>query len=449
MFDLNKFLDDREKRVQLQNSLLERYSLPLLTIRANYPGENKWESIPIEITEIVAKEMEILFKERLIKKEIIENLEGKIYLYFINLDPKSIKELTIQFEEKHILGRCVDLDVYTTEGTGISRSDFNLPKRKCLICDDLAFACGRSMKHSHSEIKDKINSKYIAYQNFLKRREVTINTIADLSLESMIYEVSSFPGFGLVTPLTQGAHKDMNLLTFLKSSFILKDGFKKMAEIMFSDLPLDIAFKRLREIGKETEKKMFQATDGVNTHKGMIFLLGIVVGATSRTLYQNKDFINIQTLVSQMTRDILKDFENIDTKKTLTHGEKLFLSHKFTGIRGEVKNGLDIIFSGALPVFNSALKESADINKASVHTLIYLMSKVMDSTIVYRHNLEVLEDVKKEMKAIFESGGVFNYSLDFLFELENRYIQKNISPGGSADLLAVTIFFHKILTYFY
>ena len=109
MFDINKFLDDREKRVELQNSLLEKFKAPLLTVRANYPGENKWESIPIEITDIVAKEMVLLFEDKITHTEILENIEGKIYLFFIDIPALEIKKNTIYFEENHILGRCVDL----------------------------------------------------------------------------------------------------------------------------------------------------------------------------------------------------------------------------------------------------------------------------------------------------------------------------------------------------
>lgn len=449
MFDINKFLDDREKRVDLQNSLLEKYQLPLLTVRANYPGENKWEAIPIEITDIVASEMKLIFEEKIVHSQILENLEGKIYLFFIDDLPYNIKKSTIDFEEKHILGRCVDLDVYDIDGRGLSRSDFNLPKRKCLICDELAFVCGRSMKHSHQEIKDKIASKYIAYQNFLKEREEVISKLSDLSLEGMIYEVSSSPGFGLVTPLTSGSHKDMDFFTFLSSSFVLKKGFKKMAEVMYSSLPLDIAFQKIREIGKVTEREMFEATSGVNTHKGMIFLMGIAVGATARALYEKRAFRDIQQIICEMTKDILKDFENVDRDKKLTHGERLFLEHGFTGIRGEIKNGLDIVFNGSLRVFSSAFEKTENINFSALHTLIYLMSKVMDSTIVYRHNFEMLEQVQKEMREVLAKGGAFIQDREYFTNLENEYISKNISPGGSADLLAVTIYFHKVFYMFF
>ena len=147
-----------------------------------------------------------------------------------------------------------------------------------------------------------------------------------------------------------------------------------------------------------------------------------------------------------MTRDILKDFENIDISKKLTHGEKLFIESGFTGIRGEIKNGLDIIFKDSLEVFSSAVKLSNNINLSALHTLVYLMSRVEDSTIVYRHNFETLQKVKNEMGKIFSEGGVFSKEFDYFLNLEKKYIDSNISPGGSADLLAVTIFFYKVYT---
>lgn len=444
MFDINKFLEDRENRVSYQLSLVEKFKLPLLTVRANYPGENKLETLPTEITNIVANEIISIFEDDIVYSEVITSLEGKIYLFLIKKPPLEIKKNTIFFEETHILGRCVDLDVYDTNGTGLSRSDFNLPKRKCLICEELAFVCGRSMKHSHTEIKDKITSKYIEYQNYLKKKEKFSTLLSDFSLEGMIYEVSSSPAFGLVTPLTQGSHKDMNFFTFLDSSFILKSGFKQMAEVMFSFLPLDIAFKKIREIGKKTEKSMFEVTHGVNTHKGMIFLMGIAVGATARAIYEKRKFSEIKNIISEITRDILKDFENLNTKKILTHGERLYIDYGFSGIRGEIKNGLEIIFNGSLPIFNSTLKKTKNINLTALHTLIFLMSEVMDSTIVYRHDFKTLERVKKEMKELFDEGGAFAKPSQYFNLLEKKYISQNISPGGSADLLAVTIFFSKV-----
>lgn len=446
MFDINKFLQDREDRVFFQQNLISKYNLPLLTVRTNYPGENKRELIADNIAQIISSEIEIIFNKKIIHKDIIENLEGKIYLFIIDDNPKNIKLESISLEENHILGRCVDIDVYDIDGNGLSRSLFNLGKRKCMLCNELAFICGRTMKHSHSEIKEFITNQYIKYQEFLKKQEKIASILSDIALEAMIYEVSSYPSFGLVSPLTQGAHNDMDFFTFLDSSFAIKDGLKSMAKIAYSSIPLDIAFKHLREIGKKTEKNMFVATNNINTHKGMIFLLGVVVSATARALYEQKEFCDIQDIIKNMTKDILKDFENIDINKALTHGEKLFLKYGFTGIRGEIKNGLEVVFNGSIKVFKETLKKTNSTNLASVQTLIFLMGKVMDSTIVYRHDFETLESVKQEMQNLYNNGGIFIQNRNsILSEIEKRYIANRISPGGCADLLAITIFFVKII----
>ena len=92
------------------------------------------------------------------------------------------------------------------------------------------------------------------------------------------------------------------------------------------------------------------------------------------------------------------------------------------------------------------IERGFSFNKTAVQTLIYLMSKVMDSTIVYRHNFEMLEKVKMEMNNIYLAGGIEMKESENIFsEIEKRYISQRISPGGSADLLAITIFFYNLL----
>lgn len=445
MFDINQFLQNREDRVVYQNSLISKYNLPLLTVRTNYPGENKNEIIANNISDIISHEIELLFEGKIIYRELIHKLEGKIHIFIINDTPKNIKFQTMYLEETHILGRCVDIDVYDCNGNGISRQEFGKGKRKCMLCDDLAFVCGRTLKHSHNEIKEYINQKYIEFKNYELKAEQLSSLLSDIALEGMIYEVSSFPSFGLVSPLSNGSHNDMNFFTFLDSSFVLKNGFKEMAKIIYSALPLDIAFKKLRIIGQQTEEQMFKTTNNVNTHKGMIFLLGIAISCTARAIFEKKEFHDIQSIIQEMTKDILKDFDKIDTSKPLTHGEKLFLEHGFTGIRGEIQNGLEVVFKGSLPIFNKTLTQTNNFNLTAVQTLIFLMSKVMDSTIVYRHDFETLHEVKTQMENIFNDGGIFiENSTEFFNRLEKEYIGRRISPGGSADLLAITIFFYKV-----
>ena len=446
MFDLNKFLEFREERVELQNSLIKKYSLPLIAVRTNYPGENKLEALAVRIADIAAEEMKECFSEKIVYRETLENLEGKIYLFVIDEKAENIKKTTVYFEENHILGRCVDIDVYDTEGNGLSRSQFGYEKRKCLICDEMAFVCGRAMKHSHQEIKNVLMEKYIQYDNYIIQREKIVKKLGDIAVEAMIFEAATSPSFGLVSPLTQGSHDDMDFFTFLKSSFAIKEGFEKMARVSYSYLTLEKAFLRTRKIGIETEKTMFEATENINTHKGMIFLLGIAVVTASRALYEGTSFNDIQPMIKNMCKDILKDFENIN----LTHGEKLYKNYGFTGVRGEVREGLDIIFNGSLNVFEKSIEKSNDMNLASLQTLIFLMGKVMDSTIVHRHDIHMLRRVKREAEEFFAAGGVYSeLGRETAENIEKTYIKERISPGGSADLLAVTIFLYKLKNLFF
>ena len=105
-----------------------------------------------------------------------------------------------------------------------------------------------------------------------KKNEI-VKKIGDLALNSMIYEVATAPSFGLVSPLTQGSHDDMDFFTFLKSSFAIKEGFERMAEIAYSYLPLEKAFLQSRKIGIEMEINMFKATENVKYSQRYDFLI--------------------------------------------------------------------------------------------------------------------------------------------------------------------------------
>lgn len=439
MTKLEKFLGDREKRVDLQKNLVMRYNKPLLTIRTNYPAENKNEYMANDISHIISQNIELVFD--IIHKEIIENLEGKIYLYIIDKNAKEIKKTAMEIEENHILGRLVDIDVFDESYTPLSRKDFGKSKRKCYLCDNLAFICMRKKSHTHLELKEHILKKYMEYKNYELKREKICNEIVSLATKSMILEVASYPSFGLVNSKNNGSHKDMDLFTFIDSTYAIRNGLVEMVKIGYSNLNYTQIFKNLRRIGKTTEKEMFLSTKGVNTHKGMIFLMGITVSAVAKTLYEKKDFSNVSKIIKDMTKNILDDFKNIDLKN-MTHGERLYIQNGFTGIRGEISSGLDIIFNGSLEVFTQIYEKNKDINKSATHTLIYLMTRVMDSTIVYRHDIETLYRVQNEMQEIYNN--INNISQENLQNLEKRYMSENISPGGSADLLAITIFLYEI-----
>lgn len=454
--EINEFLNQREKRVLHQEKLLRdiEEGITLATVRVNYPGIKKSNYITDNIAKIICEDIHLFYNKNIIYKEVYKNKEGVIGHFIFNINHIEVKKKLIYMEENHILGRCVDLDVYYKNDSndmmpalhGVSRDDIGLKPRKCFLCEEEARICSRSQKHSIEDIKEYFTKKYEEYTGYIEKRNKLTYEISQLALKAMITEVSTMPSFGLVSPVTQGSHKDMDYYTFLDSSFVIAPFIKEMASTGYSyESPKNI-FKAIRAIGIKCEEDMFKVTKRVNTHKGMIFLIGVVAAAIGKALYEKLTFEKIEIILKDMCENILDDFKDLDKKKELTHGEKLYLKYGFIGIRGEAKEGFSNIFHEILPEYdNSKLKG----NNLYSQILLKLISKVEDSTIVHRQNIEKLHEVQRCANEILNLGG-FNTKEGTVaaYDFEKQCIGENISPGGSADLLALVIFLTESKKFF-
>ncbi len=155
---------EREERVKFQEKLIKRFNRPLVTVRVNYPGNNKETDVSLSIVKIIDAVLVKKFKEKLIFKLFKITCEGPIVIMIIEDEAKRIKEVTIDIEEKHILGRCVDIDVYDENGIGLSRETLGKKTRKCFICDEDAKICVRDQKHTFWEVSSFILNKYGEYK---------------------------------------------------------------------------------------------------------------------------------------------------------------------------------------------------------------------------------------------------------------------------------------------
>lgn len=169
MYTAEDILIARERRIKYQGKLLEKYKMPILIIRVNYPGVNKDNYFSQEITAIMEKAICETFSSSIHYKIMKTTAEGPLMFMVINKEAKNIKVATINIEDNHILGRCVDIDVYDEKGRSISREDFGLVMRKCYICEDIAHNCVRSEKHSREEVEVFIKSKFAEYMQHSKR----------------------------------------------------------------------------------------------------------------------------------------------------------------------------------------------------------------------------------------------------------------------------------------
>lgn len=268
---------------------------------------------------------------------------------------------------------------------------------------------------------------------------------ANLAVKSMLYEVTVNPKPGLVDPQTSGPHSDMQVFMFIDSAVSLTEYFAKCFAqgVKFKDADLTELFKLIRPIGVKAEATMFEATHGVNTHKGAIFSLGVLVCATG---YVKQTEIPTSQKVLQVSRQMLagltsNDFKNLASKKPaeLTAGEKQFLKYGLSGIRGQAEAGFPSVAKYALPYLKQA---DGTLNERLLDTLMIIVQHTEDSNLIKRAgNHEIISIINQKITHYFELGGSqTKKGYQYLLELNQYFMENNLSLGGSADLLILTIY---------
>jgi len=270
--------------------------------------------------------------------------------------------------------------------------------------------------------------------------------IASLAVQAMLYEAACHPSPGLVTRASSGAHHDMDYFTFIDSATTLINPLIHCVEAGFTSNTPEEIFIQIRQIGRLGEQQMFHKTSGVNTHKGMFFLLGVCCAAGGKALFSRAHFSSLPSIIKDMTSGLVErelsskygEFKILD-ESSLSHGERLFLHHKVEGIRGEVQKGLPTVFDFSLGFY----QENHDLSKnlRLVQTLLGIMQYCEDSTILHRHSIETLKEVQARAKEIIFIGGVKTpQGMKAIEAMDEDFSKRKISPGGSADLLGVTVF---------
>ncbi|NCC80346.1 MAG: triphosphoribosyl-dephospho-CoA synthase CitG [Clostridia bacterium] len=282
---------------------------------------------------------------------------------------------------------------------------------------------------------------------------------AKLAEESILTEAVLTPKPGLVDAKDSGAHKDMDIFTFLRSAVSLREGFREMFLSGYhGGEDLKELLISLRPKGMDIEAQMFEATKEINTHKGIIFSMGLLLAALgnymSRSDYQEnhlpafteKDTVEVFQIIRFMTEGIIRsDFKNLHEKTLLTHGERLYKEYGFTGIRGEAEKGYPVLREKVLPVLREGKYREQSYEDRLLTVLLILMSEVEDSNIVSRGGMESLTYVRKTAKTFLEEGGMAQPdAMEKLHGMNQDFVKRNLSPGGSADLLSLAVFLGKM-----
>ena len=294
--------------------------------------------------------------------------------------------------------------------------------------------------------------------------------IAHLATQALQAELDTTPKPGLVDKDNNGAHRDMDYALMQLSINTLHPYFVRLAFLGFADtLPSHTV---IRDAGIEAEKAMLEATNGVNTHKGALFSMGLAVVAAAYE--EKKAAANKEERGKEREEEYLSSLQL--TIKALaasfpdtsgTHGSKAKqLSNGTTTIKGALDNareGYEKLFAEWLPFYNERRK-SHDAH-ALHKTLLRIMCDLDDTNVIYRTNVATAEEVKQEARALLASFEAAYAAEDkekcasaieekcasaellALKDMDRRYTERNISPGGAADMLSLTVFIGSIQTY--
>ncbi|MDX4947220.1 MULTISPECIES: triphosphoribosyl-dephospho-CoA synthase CitG [Providencia] len=280
--------------------------------------------------------------------------------------------------------------------------------------------------------------------------QLTLNNVqyySQLAWQAMMAEVNLTPKPGLVDKYNTGAHKDMALTDFHLSANAIAQHFPAFlhAGAQYKELPLHQLLKMIRPIGIACEQSMFQATKGVNTHKGSIFSLGLILTAIGRLLALNKPVSApaISVIVSHMCQGITAELKQVSVHPTA--GQKLYQMFGLTGARGEAESGYQLVINLSLPYYLKQLIEGKPQELALLQTLLLLMANNDDTNVANRGGLQGLSWLKKQAQDLLNHGGLTKLAdLSKIQQFDKACIINNLSPGGSADLLILTWFLARL-----
>lgn len=253
--------------------------------------------------------------------------------------------------------------------------------------------------------------------------------LAKAAVQAMQDELDLTPKPGLVDRANAGAHSDMDYDLMNRSLHVLEAPLKEVALLAYRDeLP---ATEELRTIGCDGEVLMLRTTGGVNTHKGALFAFGLVTAAASHLLFQHEqiDAAELQALIRCLAAGFEQPHE--------THGAEVCKQYRVGGALENARAGYPALFADWLPYWQAHHEEPEAAHKL----LLRIMASLDDTNVLHRAGAEAAAQVRQQAEALLN-----DFSLQKLEDLDREYIQRNISPGGAADLFALTRYIAGLCT---
>lgn len=264
--------------------------------------------------------------------------------------------------------------------------------------------------------------------------------LADLAVDALIDEADLSPKPALVDRRGNGAHSDLHLGLMHASALALWPAFKEMAEAALAfgavGLPLREALGR---IGREGEQAMLATTGGVNTHRGAIWALGLLVAAAAL----EPQATAAGSVALRAARLAL--LEDCYAPRPLSHGAQVALRYGVHGAREEAQQGFPAVLQRGLPQLKRSRAQGHGEQNARLDALLAIMSQLADTCVLYRAGEQGLHAMQQGARAVLDAGGSASLAgRRRLHELDLQLLTLNASPGGAADLLAASLLLDRI-----
>lgn len=395
---LFELLSERERRAQKRASLIFEHGLPVITFTLNLAGAEKRSPL----SDFVFRAGEKALREKLgnpLHYAFFDSPAGLCSFFVYNEHAAVLKNICMVLEDGEA-GRLFDFDVTNEHGAALSRSE----PRRCLLCDRPAAECARSREHPLEQVLAKANDIMLKFAS----KRLALGAHA-----ALIKELDLTPKPGLVDKNNSGAHFDMDYSLFVKSAAALTPYFEHAVLMGAAGAGLP----PLEAEGIAAEAAMFAATEGVNTHKGAIFLFLTLLCGIGAHFSGGDPFSAAAALAAEKSA------------AQSTHGAAVRAKYAAPGAVGEAAAGFPTaVFAAGL------LAKGAPPLRA----LFEIMARTEDTNVLFRGGVPALDFVHRS------AARALSLPDDFLpaeaARLDGEFILRGISPGGCADILALALF---------
>jgi triphosphoribosyl-dephospho-CoA synthase len=263
--------------------------------------------------------------------------------------------------------------------------------------------------------------------------------LAFIARDCLIDEARLSPKPGLVDSRGNGAHHDLSLALMERSAHSLTPTFLQLARHSWQR-PADIALREtVGRLGREGEQQMMAATEGVNTHRGAIWALGLLVSAAAML----DDTANAQHIADAAA--LLARLPDSAAPKVFSKGLKATHRYRVPGAREEAQQAFPHVMKLALPQLLRSRAQGASESEARLDALMAIMTSLSDTCVLSRAGMPGLEAMQNGARAVLTVGGTSTQEgRDALAGLDAQMLALNASPGGAADLLAATLFLDRV-----